>query len=70
MIHAELLWEGSLAPESKMLEPEGNSLSSGGFQARLPDRPAGELAFGSKLDGADGPQVSRAGIHLPRRGID
>ncbi|KAJ5425189.1 hypothetical protein N7465_000259 [Penicillium sp. CMV-2018d] len=41
-----------------MLEPEGNYPTSGGIQARLPDRPTGELAFGSELDGADGPQVS------------
>ncbi|KAJ5531610.1 hypothetical protein N7527_005003, partial [Penicillium freii] len=36
----------------------GDYPTSGSVQARLPDRPTGELAFGSELDGADGPQVS------------
>lgn len=60
MIYAELPWEGTLVSENKTLEPECNDPTSGGFQARLPDRPTGELALGSELDGADGPQVSRA----------
>ncbi|KAJ5966906.1 hypothetical protein N7501_003154 [Penicillium viridicatum] len=58
MIHVELPWEGALGPQNKTLEPEGNYPTSGGVQVRLPDRPTGELAFGSELDGADGPQVS------------
>lgn len=55
MIRAELPWEGALTPGSKTLEPEGNDLTSGGFEARLPDRPTGELGFGSEVDGADWP---------------
>lgn len=70
MIHAVLPWEGTLAPANETLEPDGNYLTSGGFQARLPDKPTGELTFGTELDGANGPQVSGAGIHLPRRGTD